>query len=158
MSIALLNQSTCPLCGNTIKDDQHIYMFPPFVQNTKDTLYQFSDSSVHLDCLTQNSLGERAIQFSENYILSTRPENRICVVDKKIIDNYEDYFFTNLLTSDQNDELYNYNFLTINKKNIKKWHNKDRFIYLVSQFVKEDKWLDLTSFKYLENLVNTVQN
>ena len=139
-----------------ITDKENAFSFPPFIQNTKDIFYQFSDSSFHITCLKNHMLGEKAIEFSEKYFLNTKPENRKCIVDKKIIKDYDDYIFIDLLTSNISDKLYKFNFTTLNKNNLNRWTDRENFVFLAKRFINEGRWGDFSSYKYLDKLINLV--
>lgn len=158
MAITIIGRTLCSLCNMEIKDKEVAFSFPPFIQNTKDIFYQFADSSFHQNCLENHILGKKAVEFAQLFFINTKPENRRCIVDKKIIQDYNDYIFIDLLTSDNLDELYNFNFTTLNKKNLCKWTSKESFVYLAKKFIVDGRWGDITSYKHLENLIELIEN
>lgn len=153
MAIFIEDGTLCSLCGKTIKDGENAYALPAFVANAKDPLYFFNDSVFHKKCLLENSFGQKAIDLSEIFMERIRPENRICIVGKTKIKNIEDYVFIDLLTSETQEPLYRYNFLTFDKHNIFLWKEREQFLETVEQFIKDDKWRDSSSFDYLDNLL-----
>ncbi|MNT51097.1 hypothetical protein D3C72_1880470 [compost metagenome] len=96
---------------------------------------------------------KEALQFAEVFFVRTKIENRKCVVDNKLITRYDDYLFIDLLTSDSDEELFNFNFITINKRNISKWIDRSRFIKVAKEFKTNNKWQDISSFKFLDFLI-----
>lgn len=147
MAISFIEQSICPLCREKILSLEEIYSFPSFTQNVKGPLYIFNDSSVHYNCLYKHDYGNEALQFAELYFVRTKIENRKCVIDNKLITHYDDYLFIDLLTSDSKEELFTFNFTTINKRNISKWMERSRFIKVAKDFRANNKWQDISSFK-----------
>ncbi len=141
-----------------IRDEKNFFTFPPFIQNTKDIFYQFSDTSFHTSCLKNHVLGKRAVEFAEKYIINTRPENRKCIIDKKVITDYNNYIFVDLLTSDNSEELYYFNFITLNKKNLDIWTDRENFVSVAKRFISEGKWGDFSSYKYLDELIKLILN
>ncbi len=157
MALLLLNKTICGICGKVIKDNQKVYSFPPFIQNKKDPFFIFNDSSFHFECLQKHPLGQAAISFSEKFIFETRPKNRICKIDNNLINDYKNYIFIDLLSSNKEDDIYKFNFTTINKKNLDKWKDRNQFLETAEKMIRENKWEDVSSFKYLEHLIKTVR-
>ena len=157
MALLFLDLTKCSICGKVIKDTQKAYSFYPFIQNKKDPFFIFSDASFHLECLQQHPLGLTAISFGEQLIFETRPVNRRCKIDNEIISDYKDYIFFDLLSSNKEDDIYRFNFTTLNRNNLDKWKDRDQFLEVAGKMIREDKWEDLTSFKYLEKLIEIVR-
>ena len=105
----------------------------------------------------ENELAKKAVQFSESFFNKIKPENRICIVGGNIIKNSEDYIFIDVLTSNSSEKIFKYNLLTLDKKNLANWKDRTDFINSVIQFQDEAKWGDLTSFKYLNHLVDRIK-
>lgn len=61
-----------------------------------------------------------------------------------------------MLSSDQNEDLSKFNFLTLNKDNIDKWNQKDAFVSTARKFNQEGKWEGLTEFNYLDYLISII--
>lgn len=158
MAITFINQTICPICGKEISNSEHFFSFPAFVQNTKDPFYQFNDSSFHAECLQKHPLGNKALEFANQFIFKTRPENRICSAGGNVIQSFDDYIFIDLLTSNDHEELYGFNFTTLDKNNIKKWSDRSRFVTLAAKFKDEDKWGDLSTYRYLDNLIEKISS
>jgi hypothetical protein len=156
MALFFINQK-CLLCQKEINDTQKIFSFPAFIQNTNDQFYQFNDSVFHLECLQKHPLGNRAIRFAEYFVFSIRTENRICTVGKNKIRNFEDYIFVDLLTTDEQEDLYQFNFMTIDKNNLYKWKERGKFIAACIKFKEQNKWSDFGEFNYLDNLVEKIK-
>jgi hypothetical protein len=155
MALSFIGQR-CALCGREMKSIEQVFSFPAFVQNTKDPFYQFNDSVFHVECLKQHLLGDKAVEFANQFIFRTRPENRICSVGGNIIRNFDDYIFIDLLTSDEQEDLYSFNFTTLDRGNLKKWDDRSRFVTIARTFKDGNKWGDLTTNKYLDNLIERI--
>lgn len=154
MAISFINQTECGLCNEKITDLESIFSFPPFIQNIKDPLYQFNDSVFHINCLNKHSFGKKAIELAKQYFYSVKPENRKCIVDEEIIEDVHDYIFMGVLTSNDEEDLYKFNFITLNRRNLHKWKDRADFISIAEKFIKDGKWEDLTSYKYLNKLID----
>ncbi|PIF46703.1 hypothetical protein CLU96_3742 [Chryseobacterium sp. 52] len=157
MAIIFRGSTVCSLCNDKIKTEDKIYMFPPFIQNTKDIYYKFNDTGFHFNCLKNDKLGKQAILFAEEYIYRTEPKNRICIVGGHLIQNFNDYIFIGMLTSDKDEPLFRFNFTTLDKNNLNKWEDRETFIGIAERFQKENKWCDFTPFQYLDFLINKVK-
>lgn len=157
MAIFFTENNNCSLCNDKIKTEGEIYMFPPFIQNTKDIYYKFNDTGFHFNCLKNDKLGKQAILFAEEYIYKTRPQNRICIIGGNLIQNFDDYIFIDMLTSNKEEPLFRFNFTTLDKNNLNKWEDRETFIGIADTFQKDNKWGDFTTFKYLDFLINEVK-
>lgn len=157
MAISLINKTVCSICNKELKGNEQIFYFPSFVQNTKDSFYEFNDSSFHTKCLHEHRLGEKAIRFADEFIIKTRPENRICVVGRNLIRDFENYIFIDLLTSNERENLYEFNFLTLDKNNLKIWTDKNIFLDAALKYKAEGKWGDLSTFDYLGYLIEKIR-
>lgn len=156
MALFYTNQK-CRLCQKGMDNIEHLFAFPAFISNTLDPFYQFNDSVVHLECLQEDPLGNRAIKFADQFFFSTRRENRICIIGKNIIKNFEDYIFIDLLTSNEREALYKFNFITLDRNNLEGWTDRSKFIATATKFKEENKWGDLSDFKYLDNLIKIIR-
>lgn len=157
MAIIIHNQSECSICHSILYGHQNIVMFPVLTSNTKDSLYIFSDAGIHRSCLEGHFSGSKASTFLEKVIFKTRPENRICDISGNIIDIPENYLFINLLTSDETEELYSFNFMNIDIRNLSNWVDKQNFVDAVEQFLKDEKWEASGPFNYLEYVLEKVK-
>lgn len=157
MAIIFQNQSECSICRALLYNHQNIIMFPAFISNTKDPVYLFNDAGVHYSCLEKHSLRSKVSAFLEKVTFKTRPENRICDIGGNIIDLPENYLFISLLTSDETDELYSFNFMNIDIRNLSKWVDKQNFVDAIEQFLKDEKWEASGPFNYLEYVLEKVK-
>ena len=158
MAIVFLNQSKCSICDTIMYEHEEIILFPAFTSNQKDPLYPFSDESLHYSCLGKHLLHQKALAFRETILSKTRPENRICDIGGNRIDQPENYLFIGLLTSDELNPLYAFNFMNIDIQNIPKWSKKEGFLSLLEQFSVEDQLQSSSSFDYLDYLMKKIQS
>lgn len=148
--------SECAVCGQLIRSGDDLVSFPPFVANTKDPLYVFNDATFHAHCARSHPLGENAISLSDKFISHTRPTNRICIVSHELIATPEEYVFTGVLTSDETESLSQFNFVTLNRKNIPLWNRREAFVNQLRHFIQQDKWQELSGGnKMLQELLKT---
>ncbi|WP_223607548.1 hypothetical protein [Chryseobacterium sp. OSA05B] len=133
-------------------------MFPAFIPNVKDSLYLFNDAGVHHSCLAKHPLGSKVSAFLETMIFKTRPKNRFCDIGGNIIDLPENYLFTNLLTSDEKDTLYSFNFMNIDIRNLSKWKDRKNFIDAIEKFEEEKEWEEIGGFNYLEYVLKKLKS
>ena len=156
MSILILNQTVCSLCGNALREGENILNIPAFVINIKEPIYFFSDNNFHKDCLLKHPLGEKVIKYSNLFIEQTRPENRICIVSKELITHFENHLFIEFLTSKEEDFLQQFNFIHINRKYIPIWESKNEFLNSLKHLKSSTKWKEDPSIKfvYLDGLIN----
>ena len=140
MALFLEGQTTCPICNKIIIDTAEAVLFPAFIPNIKDDMYLFSDSTVHEYCLINHRLGTKAIVYRDFFLKGIPSISSVCIVDNKIIKNPKDILFLGLLTSNDNEKLAKYNFVTLNKKNVFQWDFRDYFIEVSTSFLQEGKW------------------
>jgi hypothetical protein len=156
MAIVIQGLSICPICKKTLNSIDENILFPPFVQNTLDSFYLFNDIGVHKNCLDKHPLGALAKSYLEKIIEKTRPQNLKCDISGNLISSKDDFLFIDLLCSNKNEELSNFNFTIIDKKNIAKWAEKEHFLKVASNFLQEGKWKSFSSFNYLQYLINEI--
>lgn len=157
MSIILEQQSKCPIC-NTILDDSCEYILVPhIISNIKDPLFAFSDAGVHIDCIDQSGFGSKLLQHIDLYNKHFPPSELKCLVDGKKIDHPEDLLFFGLLSSNEMEDLYQFNYLTFNLKNIGKWKKLNEFMSISEKFLSEGKWEGLKGFNKLEFITNKIK-
>ncbi|MEO1013138.1 MAG: hypothetical protein AAFX53_17725 [Bacteroidota bacterium] len=142
--------------ANNTNENQDLYSFPAFVPNMKDVLYEFNDQTLDLGYIKKHKYGEKALQLAEKAINASSPANRICSLSGDFVKNPQDYIFMGLLTSDEEEELYFYNFLTLDRNNLDKWIERKHFVRVAEEFIASDKWKDLGEFKYLQDLIDQV--
>jgi hypothetical protein len=153
MAILIFNKSLCPICQRPIKEGDDYYSFPSFVVNTKEPLYFFNDQTFHLKCLKQDKLGEIARTYAGNFAEKVKPPNRRCIIGGNLITTFEDHIFIDLLTSDQNSFLHQFNFAHIDKKNLAHWQEREGIISELVKMYRSDTWQEVDGNNYLLNLI-----
>ncbi len=153
MALIIENSTKCPLCGEVLNDEKEFTGFPHFIANMKDVLAIFTDSGIHIECLNNHSLKNEALFYRDKFRATIPSPNSKCCIDNKLILKAEDIFSIPMLTSDVNEVLFRFNFLTFNKHNLSKWKDKLLFIKTAKQFIKDGKWLSLSDFNVLEYFI-----
>lgn len=146
MAIIFEGQSKCPLCNELLNSEKEFTMFPHFSTNIKDPISVFSDAGVHVSCVNNHPLGEKALSCRDKYHASL-----------KLIKT-PGTIATLLLTSNESEPLYAFNFLTIEKTDLGQWKEKSEFIAAASAYNNDGKWESLTDFNFLDHLVREVNN
>ncbi|PWV55755.1 hypothetical protein [Chitinophaga sp. S165] len=156
MAILIEGQSECVICKCKLQEFEDIIMFPPLISNINDRIYPFSDSGVHKKCLTRHPLAADVIHYREQYdqFNNKRP---IIDVEGNIIENPREIISWGLLTSDPSEELHRYNFLTLNRKRIANWTERENFLMTAKRYVSDGKWKSYGDFNLLEYLINLVE-
>ena len=153
MAIIIEQQSKCPVCNTSLDKDKEYVLVPPLISNTKDDLFIFSDAGVHIECLNKNKLKNKLLQHINLYDEHMPPSKLRCIVDGKTVDNPKDLLFFGLLTSDEKEELYYFNYLSLNLKDINKWKDYNSFLSISEQFISEKKWEGLNDFNKIEYIL-----
>jgi hypothetical protein len=157
MAMVFSNISKCPICGEVLNENKEYTMFPPFISNIKDPMFMFGDSGIHLSCLNNHPMGKKALLFREKFHEIKPSVNSKCLLDGNPIIDPRDIFIIGLLTSNEEEELFKYNFLVFNRKNIGKWKDRDIFLKAVARYKEENKWESFSpDYNYLDNLVNKI--
>lgn len=140
------------LSESNSNDEKKLYSFPAFVANSSDLMFKYNDQSFDLDSLNSEE-GQKAIQLSEQCLFNIKPVNRICTVSGNRIMSPDNYLFIPLLTSNEKEALYKFNFLTFDRNNLSKWDEREKFIETAKHFKNEGKWSDSSDFKFLDDLI-----
>jgi hypothetical protein len=127
------------------------------VANNNDPLILFNDAALHYKCLIEHPSGQKAISLTEQLILRTRPKNRICEIGGNMIERPDDYIFIPLLTSDEQDPLYRFNFMNIDRNNLGKWQARNEFIELCTIAKNESMWKNNVAHNYLDILISELE-
>lgn len=81
----------------------------------------------------------------------------VCTVDGELITDPHQFLSFGLLTSDPQEELYRFNFLTFNKMNIGHWADRDEFVRIATAFLDTGKWEGTSRFNALAYMLLQVQ-
>lgn len=154
-----LGYTKCPLCGEVIMEGDVYTLFPYLISNMKDPLFPIGDTGVHMNCLRESSIEEKAFHYREEYHKYRPSPSSRCIVDGLLITDPSDIIFFGLLTSNSMEELHEYNFLVINRKNLKIWKKKWRFLIVAESYLEEGKWESYNqSFNFLADLFDRIKN
>jgi len=151
MAIIFENQSRCPLCNDVLNKSREYILIPPLISNQLDNLFIFSDAGVHLDCLDKCSAKGKLFKHIDLYY---QYSNRIRSIT--IDNNKSDIIGFGLLTSNENEQLFKYNYNIFSKQELLEWKDLHVFKNLVYIFLEEQKWKGLNDFNYLEYLLEII--
>ncbi len=155
MAIIIEGQSTCPVCKAPLGAEDFT-AFPHFMANAKDPLFIFSDQGVHLSCQGTHPLGAKAIAFRDWFGRTLAEERRSYITGES---NPKNRIAVSALTSDSEEVLYRFNFITLYKSEIGNWAEKNKFIEIAEQFLAEKKWQSLSpDFSLLEYLIQLAKD
>jgi predicted nucleic acid-binding Zn ribbon protein len=140
MALLIRGTTTCPICGKVIEEGEDASLFPHFVLNEKDELYQFSDGAFHSACLEHHPLRNALAATYKAYRAQTGPGHRRCAVCGMEIDNPDEYFGMAYLADPSRDELGDFNFTHLHKSHIGRWREKGRFLALARQAIAAGRW------------------
>lgn len=158
MAIIIEKASKCPICGNILDNSSEYIVVPPLTSNTKDSLFIFSDSGIHNSCLNVSSLKCKLLKHIDFYNRHLPTIKLKCHVDGKLIDNLSEILHFGLLTSDETEELYDFNYLSFNLKNVNKWIDSNRFLTISENFLSKKKWGSLNDFNKLKYIVDQINS
>jgi len=140
MAIVIGGKSRCPICGNVIKDGQEIVSFPPFVGNELDPLWFFSDAAFHASCFQEHPLAQEALHRSEELLRHIPPSNRLCVICKREIEEFDDYFSLGHLVADPAHPLFRYNYLQAHRSHLAQWPELSQLSKLIQDLKESGAW------------------
>jgi len=156
MAIVLLGKSICPICKNILNEGEDVTGFPHFIANTKDPLYIFTDSGVHTNCFLQQPHALRAMKYADRQHEVFMQKK--CTVTGEQITHHREYLALPLLTSDEAEPLFKYNFLTFKIRNIPHWEEREDFVKTAERFIADGKWADLMpEHKFWERIMKYFQ-
>lgn len=156
MALVILGSSKCCICNNIINENDNYRGFPAFISNTKDSLYKFNDAVLHKECLENDSLKDKLIKHLSLFENRLPPSEQTCIVDGLKMKDPMQQFNIGLLTSNEDDPLYKYNYIILNKHNINKWTALEEFISEVEKYLEEDKYKGFKGYNYLKYLIDEI--
>ena len=157
MSIVIEKQSKCPLCNKFLDESKEYMLTPPLISNIKDDLFILSDAGIHTNCINQSNLKNKIYKHMDLYHKRFPLSEAVCIIDGKRILNPKNILSFGLLTSNESEELYLFNYLTLNIRNIKKWNDYNKFVSVAEKFLFEEKWEALSDFNYLQYIIDKVK-
>ncbi|GAA3931121.1 hypothetical protein GO495_15505 [Chitinophaga oryziterrae] len=122
MALIFYGSTTCSLCGCVLKENENILAIPAAIANKADPLYKFNDQAFHLECLKkQPEYKELELMLS---LLNKHKSSKICFVCNLPITKPDDYIGLGLLTSDNSNPMFKYNFLEFHKQHFYEWEER----------------------------------
>jgi len=156
MGIIIENKSICPICKLVLNNGKPYHIFPPLITNILDDLYLFSDAGVHMDCLNKSVFKAKLFYHLKIYNRRMLNQAAICAVSGEVI-SQADLVSFGLLTSNEIDSLYQYSYMTFNRRNISRWPQKEEFIIVAEDFLRRGKWSSACGFNYLEYVLDVIK-
>lgn len=157
MAIVIEEHSTCPICNEVLNRNKKYILVPPLISNMKDFLFNVSDSGVHVDCLERSGLQNLLSKHINLYHNALPLAKSRCIVDGMQIDEPKNTLFFGLLTSNDKEELYEFNYIAINIKNINNWKELNRFLSIAEAFLLAEKWVGFAGYNKLKNIVDVIK-
>jgi hypothetical protein len=144
MALVFWGSTKCGICGQVLNVGDQIDAFPSIVQNELDPLYHFNDEAFHQACLMNSPDWERInIAFKQFLLLANL---RKCTVCGNSITNPGECVNLGLLTTNKDDLLFRYNFLSFHKEHFSQWAEKGKIL----SYLKEQKAMGLWTGKNLD--------
>lgn len=156
MALIFIGQSKCPICQQTLKEGDKITGFPAFISNYKDPLYFFNDNGFHEACVPKHAQGPLAVQLKNAFLEETDPQSRQCLVSGKPVPQFDKYFCTGLLTSDQESPLFQYNFLSFDRSHIAEWPSRPELLQALVELKEQGKWDDCLGGGILDDMIDVL--
>lgn len=133
----------CKICGKEINEEDAIFL-PNFEANENAPLAIFNDAIVHKSCLEQHSLRDKLNKRLDE-LEKLAQLNDVDYITKQDLslenlghpDNLVNVFY---ITEDENDPLYKYNGISLNKNNLSKWSDYKLFLQELEELERSDKW------------------
>lgn len=127
----------CSLCDKPMEKGSDLISFPQFVQNRKDSLFPFSDNVFHANCFKEHPLSEAAERILEIKDSKIIPGKYICDICNHKIIHPDEYLSLGLLTSNENNALYEFNFFQSHKSCFSKCGTKQKILELLKESTEE---------------------
>jgi len=140
MAVLLRNKTICPMCGRLIEEGEDTSLFPHFILNENDPLYEFSDSACHTACLASHPLGQALALASEANAEHTGPGKRRCAVCGAEILDPDDYLLIGYLGDPTRNGIAEFNFTHLHKSHLAQWRDADRFLGLAKEMLASGRW------------------
>jgi hypothetical protein len=121
MALVLLGDTRCVVCDLPIDDSGDLVSFPPFVLSNIDPLSPFSDAAIHHHCVSTSLRAADAVRWSNAFLESNRPNNRVCAACGEVIRDWRDHLGFGFLTADESDPLNEFNFTHLHQSHVHEW-------------------------------------
>lgn len=134
MALVIYEQTRCPLCGDVLREDDTIELFPPLVSDAADPLAIFNDAAVHSACLNRDPRRDRVRELVREL---TGGSSYSCEICGEPITDPDDYFTFGVLTTDKNDPLHQFNRRTFHVGHLATWVERETASRLIRERLKE---------------------
>ncbi len=130
----------CSLCTKPMrKSADKLIAFGPFIANPADPLFRLSDGIFHDDCARRDFPLDEALRWHDK-VRAIKPADRICVVCGELIRNPDDYFGTGILSRDDSDPLYAFNFIHLHRTHAGGWPRLGAFVESMQEAHATGRW------------------
>lgn len=153
MAILILGKTPCKICGNLITDKTKSVSLPAFVFNECDDLIFFNDASFHENCFHSHHLSKGVEKRVKELMQEVLPENRICSVCQKQINNPDDYLFLGHLLGNSKDELAQFNYMKFHLSCLPKWTYAGNFRKQLENAMRDNRVKGI----YYENILRQLE-
>lgn len=117
----------CALCGLPVVSLGEAAIFSPFIADRSDPLFVFSDSVVHVSCLSSHPLSAEARKWHDEATQARSVRERVCAACGQAVLDPDDYFATGLLSRAADDPLFEFNFVCLHRSHADSWPGFDKF-------------------------------
>lgn len=130
----------CRLCGESVRAPD-VTTIRHFIGNTKDRLAPLSGTALHPACLAASPLREVAEHFADLRRKHVESECHCIVCGEPVVQDAEDSgLTTEILSSDPEHPLYEFNFICIHREHLEEWPRIGEFRAAVQQATERGIW------------------
>ncbi|MFT3823156.1 MAG: hypothetical protein QM731_04515 [Chitinophagaceae bacterium] len=156
MAIVFEGLSKCPLCNEVLDKENEFMLVPPVISNTKDELFLFSDAGIHVECLDRSENRNKLLYHIQQYHELLSRAKLKSIADGEQAGDGRDMLLIGLLSSNEKEELSEFNYTVLNLNKLKQWEDYDRFIDVAGKFLSEGKWGGYAGYNYLEKIMQQI--
>lgn len=151
--------SKCKFCGSAMNRRSEVLIFPHMTNNTSEPLAAFNSSAFHTKCVLAHPWGKTAIRQKQYINDSLSPATpRWCALCNGRIIGHDKQVGTGILTLDEKQPLFRFNWLTAHKKCLTHWHELPDLISELENYLEEGQWKDYhPEYRVLESLASTLK-
>jgi len=129
MPIILRGRTCCPVCGEVLKKEDSLVVFPAIVSNENDPLYEINDTAFHASCFASHALATRARNRIAEWE-AKRSRGRTCRICGRSILVPDDYLAFVYFTDDTTSALHRWNYEQFHVSCLQGW---DRLPWIIEQ-------------------------
>lgn len=158
MALIFEEYTTCALCEQILTEKDNYFSYPHMISNSLDPIFKISDAPIHYNCFDNYEFKAKAVRFASLFEKNKPKFSKDSYdVNNELITNPRDVLFIVLLTSDEKEALYRFNFCVLNKAKLKSWDDRLILIQEIEKFLRQGKWMSLGSSNYLERLLEELR-